>query len=254
VILLLTAGLAAFAVALLPAPTPWRAVPRSAGGSAANHPSDGPSEAGSRSSAPGDAVVRRHRLPLGLAAGSGGFAMTGPPVGVAVFLLVFIAVWVVAGRVEPAAVRREREALRRDLPHVVGLLGVVLAAGASVPRALVEVSGAVPGPAADRLRLTANRLALGVPPDQVWAEVAASPGLAPLGRPLERAARSGSAVAEVVDRLGDDLAREARLEVEDRARTVGVRAALPLGLCLLPAFLLVGIVPVVAAALSAVGW
>ncbi len=35
-----------------------------------------------------------------------------------------------------------------------------------------------------------------------------------------------------------------------RARRVGVRAAVPLGLCLLPAFLLIGIVPVVAGLVS----
>ncbi|WP_278257626.1 hypothetical protein [Nocardioides convexus] len=39
------------------------------------------------------------------------------------------------------------------------------------------------------------------------------------------------------------LARHARAEVEDRARAVGVRAAVPLGLCLLPSFLVLGIVP-----------
>ena len=43
----------------------------------------------------------------------------------------------------------------------------------------------------------------------------------------------------------------ARAEVEDAARRVGVRAALPLGLCLLPAFLLIGIVPVVAGLMEA---
>ena len=37
-----------------------------------------------------------------------------------------------------------------------------------------------------------------------------------------------------------------RSEAEARARTVGVRAAAPLGLCLLPAFVLVGVVPLVA--------
>ena len=35
-----------------------------------------------------------------------------------------------------------------------------------------------------------------------------------------------------------------------RARAVGVRAALPLGLCLLPSFLLLGIVPLVVGMLS----
>ena len=44
-------------------------------------------------------------------------------------------------------------------------------------------------------------------------------------------------------RLAEELAQRGRAEVEDRARSVGVRAAVPLGLCLLPSFLLLGIVP-----------
>ena len=50
-----------------------------------------------------------------------------------------------------------------------------------------------------------------------------------------------------------ELAARARADVEDRARRVGVRAAVPLGLCLLPAFLLIGIVPVVAGLVSDLG-
>jgi hypothetical protein len=38
--------------------------------------------------------------------------------------------------------------------------------------------------------------------------------------------------------------------VEERARSVGVKAAVPLGLCLLPAFVLVGVVPLVVSLLT----
>jgi hypothetical protein len=39
---------------------------------------------------------------------------------------------------------------------------------------------------------------------------------------------------------------------EDAARRVGVAAAMPLGVCLLPAFLLLGVVPTVAAMFASV--
>jgi hypothetical protein len=51
-------------------------------------------------------------------------------------------------------------------------------------------------------------------------------------------------------RLAEDLRRRDRADVESRARSVGVKAALPLGLCLLPAFVLVGVVPLVAGSVS----
>ncbi len=51
---------------------------------------------------------------------------------------------------------------------------------------------------------------------------------------------------QAVERLADELERESAARAEDAARRVGVAAALPLGVCLLPAFLLLGVVPTVA--------
>ncbi|WP_167288716.1 type II secretion system F family protein [Nocardioides seonyuensis] len=76
--------------------------------------------------------------------------------------------------------------------------------------------------------------------------------LGPLGQALVRSQRTGASVAETVERLADELEREAAATAEDRARRVGVVAAVPLGLCLLPAFMLLGIVPSVAALLASI--
>jgi Flp pilus assembly protein TadB len=156
------------------------------------------------------------------------------------------ATWVVIDRAEPAAVRRDRDAARRDLPHVVGLLADALRAGQSAPEALAVVAAALPGPASARLAAVVPRLRLGLDPATVFTDLAADPALAPLGRALARAHRTGAPVTATVDRLATELAGTARADLEDRARAIGVRAAVPLGLCLLPAFLLLGIVPVVA--------
>ena len=71
---------------------------------------------------------------------------------------------------------------------------------------------------------------------------------------LGRAEEGGVSVADAIARLADDLAQQACSEVERRARAVGVKAAVPLGLCLLPAFLLIGIVPLVGGLLSSLSW
>lgn len=202
----------------------------------------------------GDGALRRHRLLLGVLAAAGGVSFVDGLWGWGAGVGLFVAVWVAADRIEPPDVRRAREEVRRDLPHVVQLLGIALGAGASVPSALRQVSAALPGRASEALQLARSRLALGVPPEQVWSDVACESGLEPLGRALSRADSSGVRIADAVRRLADELAREQRLEVEDKARTVGIRAALPLGLCLLPAFLVVGIVPVIAAALESLQW
>ncbi len=152
---------------------------------------------------------------------------------------------VVAG-CEPAERRRERAAVRADLPLLVLFLATALRAGSATSSAVRQAAAALPGPGADRLLVAADRLALGVAPDRVWSSLAVDAELGAVGRALARAERTGAPVATVVERLADDLADAGRAEVEDRARAVGVRAAVPLGVCLLPSFLLLGIVPLVA--------
>ena len=152
----------------------------------------------------------------------------------------------VLARSEPAERRRERAEVRRDLPLLVLFLATALRAGAAAPSAVRQAGAALPGAAADRMLVAADRLALGVTPERVWGSLAADPDLGAVGRALARAERTGAPVALVVERLADDLADTGRADVEDRARAVGVRAAVPLGVCLLPSFLLLGIVPLVA--------
>jgi pilus assembly protein TadC len=63
---------------------------------------------------------------------------------------------------------------------------------------------------------------------------------------MTRAALSGAPVADVLSRLADDARREVRASSTAAARRVGVQAVAPLGLCFLPAFVFLGIIPVVA--------
>lgn len=149
-----------------------------------------------------------------------------------------------------AADRREHEAATRELPHLIGLLAAGLRSGAAPPAALEAACRALPGPAADLMADLRPRLVWGTDPAAVWADLGDDPVLGPLGRTLARAHETGASVAEGIDVLATHLAAEARATVEDRARAVGVRAALPLGVCLLPAFLLLGIVPSVAGLVS----
>jgi Flp pilus assembly protein TadB len=194
--------------------------------------------------------LMRHRLLWSSLAGVGAAVFVGGVPGLVAGAIAGVASWVLIGRSEPPEVRRQREAVRRDLPHVVTLLGSALSGGAAPGASVSLVCRALPGPAAARLEPLAARLALGADPAQVWASLTDDPELGPLGRSLARAHASGTPVVAAVERLADDLASRARSEVEDRARAVGVKAAVPLGLCLLPAFVLIGIVPLAAGLLG----
>lgn len=138
-----------------------------------------------------------------------------------------------------------RRGRRSDLPHLVGLVALGVEAGAPVPEAVLRACAAFEEAEFDDLRAAAESLRHGADPAIVWGALAADE-VAPLARALARSARTGASVVRSLALLADDLAEESRALQEDAARRVGVRAALPLGVCLLPAFLVLGIVPLVA--------
>ncbi len=194
--------------------------------------------------------MHRWRLALACLAGIAGWIWVPSRFGAVVAVLAGVLVWVAIGRAEPAGQRRARLGAQAELPHLIALLAATLRSGSSPEAGLAAVCAALPGPAADRLATVRARLALGADPGSAWAELAEDPVLGPLGRTLARSHTTGASVTESVAGLAGELAADNRARVEDRARAVGVRAALPLGLCLLPAFLVLGIVPVVAGLLA----
>jgi Flp pilus assembly protein TadB len=174
-------------------------------------------------------------------------------------------------RLEPRERRAEREQLAADLPMLLDLLASCLAGGAALPAAADAVAQAVPGPAGRRLAAVCAALAVGCPPTDAWAALARDPAdplarppddrrparerartshdddpLAAAARALGRAADGGAPVAAAVSRLAAEARADARSRGEQAARRVGVLAVAPLGPCFLPAFVLLGVVPVVA--------
>ncbi|MGB6225924.1 MAG: type II secretion system F family protein, partial [Pseudonocardiaceae bacterium] len=97
------------------------------------------------------------------------------------------------------------------------------------------------GPA---LLRTAELLALGADSTQAWLPALGCTATARLAKAARRSGRSGMALAESLARLAADVRADAREQSEARAQRAGVLIAAPLGLCFLPAFLVIGIVPV----------
>lgn len=200
---------------------------------------------------PDRALLARARLPLSALAAFGAWAFLGGPSGLVAAGVGGAIAWRVLGRVESPAVARRRESIRADLPVAVELLGAALEAGGAAVTAFGVVAEALPGPLGEELGAVHHRLQLGVDPELVWVDLGRAGDLGPLGRALERAHDSGATVTATVLALAADLRDRARAEVEERARSVDVRAAAPLGVCLLPAFLLLGVVPMVAGLFAA---
>ena len=184
--------------------------------------------------------------------GAGAWLFVGGPAGPVAGLVAAAAAWWVLARAEPPSRRREREEVQRTLPHLIDLFAATLRAGAEPVAGLAQVCAALPGPAADRLAPVVEQARWGASGIEAWRTVLSDDELAPLGRAMVRSLTSGASVVQTVERLADELARESMARAEDAARRVGVAAALPLGVCLLPAFLLLGVVPTVASLLGSV--
>ena len=226
-------------VALLVGLTVLLAVPRPA--TLASSPSRDPAPRPQR------ALLIRLRPVLALAGLTGGWALVGGPLGWLAGAVAAVAVWVVLGRTEdPAAIRR-RVRLAEELPVGVDLMGSCLDAGAAAESALLTVAAALEGPVGEEFRAIHHRLGLGLDPAEVWRVVARHPQLGPLGRAVGRAHETGAAVGVAVHHLAAELRDRTAADVEARARSIEVKAAAPLGLCLLPAFMLLGVVPMVVA-------
>jgi Flp pilus assembly protein TadB len=146
---------------------------------------------------------------------------------------------------EPARVRRERLDLLRTAPLVAELLAAALMAGVPLDHAVPVVARAVGGAAGERLVGVHRRAELGEPVARAWEGLTRTPGLGAVARAVARSSRTGAPLAVVLTQAAEDLRSQAAAAALAEVRATAVRAVLPLGLCLLPAFALLGIAPIV---------
>ncbi|MBX9424411.1 type II secretion system F family protein [Streptomyces lateritius] len=133
----------------------------------------------------------------------------------------------------------------RHLPLAADLLAACASAGAGPAEAAEAVGRSLGGPLGERLTRTAAELRLGGEPAEVWRRFGAIPGAGGLARCMERAGSSGAPAAEAVARHAAALRSAGTRAAEARARRAQVLISAPVGLCFLPAFLAVGVAPVV---------
>jgi len=134
----------------------------------------------------------------------------------------------------------------RQLPAALDLLAACLAAGATPAHALAAVGEAFDGEVGSVLSSVARQAMLGAPVETAWSTCVDDPRWAPVARAVIRAHHSGAALTDVLVHLANDRRRAVRTDAQAAAERAGIAIVLPLGACFLPAFVLVGVVPVVA--------
>lgn len=164
--------------------------------------------------------------------------------------------WVVALLVGASVAVR---AIRRSSGSVVDgevalaaieLLAACLSAGATPERAISVVASVSREPIASIFAAVAGSMRLGADAESAWRPAQEIPALRGLAKAVIRSADSGAPLAGLLM----DAAAEARSEAESCAKAAvqraGIKIVLPVGLCFLPAFILIGVVPVIASLLG----
>ncbi len=156
---------------------------------------------------------------------------------------------------------RRRKAHRRatgeaGVADLVDLFAVAVGSGLNVRLAVEAVARrAPPGPLADELRAVVREVAAGrrladrleEAPEHSDVEA-----LRPLVAALVDAERYGSALGPSLDRLADEARRTRHRRAEEAARRIPVKLLFPLVTCVLPAFGLLTVAPLIAGGLRAV--
>lgn len=123
------------------------------------------------------------------------------------------------------------------------LLALAMAAGAPATQAVNAVAQATSGRISDELRRVSAAMEWGVDTYRAWS--AAPDYWQPAARAFNVSSRAGAAPSSLLRQAASDLRAAHKQRIATRAARLGVLVVLPLGLCFLPAFILLTIVPLV---------
>jgi Flp pilus assembly protein TadB len=189
-------------------------------------------------------------LGAGAAAAMGWLAVSGSA-GIVLGAGCAAAAWWAVGRLPDRSARWSLDELRR-VPLVLDLVATVLQTGQPVEAALVAAAPAAGPRVASELGQVGGMLKLGAAPRDAWSSLASTP-LQPVAAVAIRSADSGVRLAAGWSELAEELRAEAMSRATARAAAAGTWVIAPLGLCFLPAFVCLGIAPVVLGLVGSLG-
>ena len=147
--------------------------------------------------------------------------------------------------------RRAADRVQSELPDVVDLFALAVGAGHNVALALTATAPRAPVAWRASLVVAADAVARGDRVGDALASVvdALGDGARPLVGALASAARYGTPLQPVLERLAIEARAHRRRHAEEAARRLPITLLFPLVLCVLPAFALLSLAPAIAGAL-----
>lgn len=136
----------------------------------------------------------------------------------------------------------------RDTAMMLELVAAMLDAGSGIGRSLELVAASASKEYSKALRPVVSALAIGADWETAWrSSEIRLPEILELRDALGFAALTGAPSSAILYAQAARLRRERFRAAEKRAASLGVKLVIPLGLCSLPAFICLGVVPVLLA-------
>jgi len=151
---------------------------------------------------------------------------------------------------------KARAAVAHEFPLVLNFLASVVESGAPVRFAAQAVSEVCDVGNAKCLKAVLAQCDVGFTDAEAWRTLADDPVWGDVARELSRCVETGAAVGDVLRSVAVRATKASAAKATAKARSVGVSSTLPLVACFLPAFLLVGVVPIIGGLISGyvAGW
>lgn len=194
-------------------------------------------------------TVRGAQLALGAAGFVAGLA-TGPMALVASPVGLFVGYRIPRTFLVSRSKRRKEE-MAAGLPDVVDLLAVCSHAGLNISLSLKRVALRAPGALGREIQRVVEEVDLGVPRSQALENFAARSGLPEiesLVRVLVNSERFGTRISASLETFSADLRARRKRSAEEQARRAPVKILFPLVFLILPAFILLTVVPLLVSA------
>lgn len=163
-----------------------------------------------------------------------------------------LAMWITPHRRRAQLHRRKQAEIIEELPEAIDLLRLAVSSGLNVHLAVAAVGERLAGPVGRGLSEAVQQTRIGKRLGDALEPLPDSVGepLRPLVRVLIDGDRYGTELEPALEQLATDSRLLRRRRAEEQARRLPLRLLLPLVACILPAFILLMLAPVLAETLT----
>ena len=187
---------------------------------------------------------------LGIAAGVVALASgaVSAKTGIAILLILPIVGGLVPTRWLRRRIKQRRERVTNDLPDLLDLMCISVAAGLGLEQAMQVSCARFESPVCDELRLTLREMELGLSRHDALENMKLRTDIDDLvtfSVVLSQADALGLPIGRVLEAQADEMRDKRRQRAREKAAKVPVKILFPLALCFLPAIMIVVLGPIV---------